>query len=40
MKRDREFMATYKQIQEYVKEAYCFVPKTCWIVYMKGALGL
>lgn len=33
-------MATYKQIQEYVKETYCFVPKTCWIAHMKEVLGL
>lgn len=33
-------MATYKQIQEYVKETYGFAPKTCWIAHMKEVLGL
>lgn len=28
-------MATYKQIQEYLKYNYGFVPKTCWIAHMK-----
>ena len=25
------WMATYKEIQGYVKETYGFLPKTCWI---------
>lgn len=33
-------MATYKQIQQYVKETYGFIPKTCWIAHMKEVLGL
>ena len=33
-------MATYKQIQEYIKETYGFLPKTCWIAHMKEVLGL
>lgn len=33
-------MATYKQIQEYVKETYGFIPKTCWIAHMKEVLGV
>lgn len=33
-------MATYKQIQEYVKETYDFIPKTCWIAHMKEVLGV
>ena len=28
-------MATYKEIQGYVKETYGFSPKTCWIAHMK-----
>ena len=33
-------MATYKQIQEYVKTNYGYVPKSCWIAHMKEILGL
>ncbi|PUA40653.1 hypothetical protein C8Z91_02145 [Paenibacillus elgii] len=33
-------MATYKQIQEYVKQTYGYVPKSCWIAHMKEACGL
>ncbi|MGH4121713.1 MAG: hypothetical protein ACREV6_02050 [Clostridium sp.] len=33
-------MATYKQIQKYVKETHGFIPKTCWIAHMKEVLGL
>lgn len=33
-------MATYKQIQEYVKEKYGFSPKTCWIAHMKEVCGV
>lgn len=32
-------MATYKQIQDYVKETYGFSPKTCWIAHMKEVTG-
>lgn len=33
-------MATYKQIQDWVKERYGFVPKTCWIAHVKHLSGL
>ena len=33
-------MATYKQIQEYTKRQYGFVPKTCWIADVKNEHGL
>ena len=33
-------MATYKEIQEYVKDKYGFQPKTCWIAHMKEVCGL
>lgn len=33
-------MATYKQIQEWVKSEYDFVPKTCWIADVKHKCGL
>ncbi|MBR6534378.1 MAG: hypothetical protein IKT65_02260 [Clostridia bacterium] len=33
-------MATYKEIQEYVKQKYGFQPKTCWIAHMKELCGL
>lgn len=33
-------MATYKEIQEYVKEKYKTTIKTCWIADMKEKLGL
>ena len=33
-------MATYKQIQEWVKQRYGFVPKTCWIAHVKHMSGL
>lgn len=33
-------MATYKQIQEYVKRTYGYVPKTCWIAHCKELYGL
>jgi hypothetical protein len=33
-------MATYKEIQEYVKEYYGYSVKTCWIAHMKELLGL
>jgi len=28
-------MATYKEIQDYVKNTDGFIPKTCWIAHMK-----
>lgn len=33
-------MATYKQIQEYVRNKYSFVPQTCWIAHAKEISGL
>jgi hypothetical protein len=33
-------MATYKQIQEYIKAKYGFQPKTCWIADVKEQEGL
>jgi hypothetical protein len=33
-------MATYKEIQTYVKNNHGFVPKTCWIAHMKELCGL
>lgn len=33
-------MPTYKQIQNYVKEKYGFIPKTCWIADLKSQYGL
>lgn len=33
-------MATYKEIQGYVKETYGFLPKTCWIAHMKERCGI
>jgi hypothetical protein len=33
-------MATYRQIQELVKEAAGFVPQTCWIADLKNQHGL
>lgn len=33
-------MATYKQIQQHVKEAHGYSPKTCWIAHMKEICGL
>ncbi len=33
-------MATYKQIQRYVKEQNGFVPKSCWIAHVKEMNGL
>ena len=33
-------MATYKQIQNYVRNNYGFSPKTCWIAHMKELCGL
>ena len=33
-------MATYKEIQDYVKSTYGFLPKTCWIAHMKELCGI
>lgn len=33
-------MATYKQIQDWVKARYGFIPKTCWIAHVKHISGL
>jgi len=33
-------MATYKQIQTWVKQRYWFVPKACWIADVKHMSGL
>lgn len=33
-------MATYKEIQTYVKERHGFAIKTCWIANMKEICGL
>lgn len=33
-------MATYKEIQEYVKSEYGYSVKTCWIAHMKETCGL
>ena len=33
-------MATYNEIQDYVKQKNGFQPKTCWIAHMKELCGL
>jgi hypothetical protein len=33
-------MATYRQIQDWVRQTRGFVPKTCWIAHVKSDLGL
>ena len=33
-------MATYKEIQKYVKEQHGITVQTCWIAHMKEQLGL
>jgi hypothetical protein len=33
-------MATYKQIQDYVKQEHGYIPKSCWIAHMKEVSGL
>lgn len=33
-------MATYKEIQEYVKMNFGYIPKTCWIAHAKEICGL
>lgn len=36
----RAVMATYAQIQAFVKQRYDFQPKTCWIAHIKSKCGL
>ena len=33
-------MATYKQIQDWVKQQCGFIPKTCWIAHVKYMSGM
>lgn len=33
-------MATYKEIQNYIRDRYRFTVKTCWIAHMKEKCGL
>lgn len=33
-------MATYKEIQDWVRQQYGWVPKTCWIAHCKELAGL
>lgn len=33
-------MATYKDIQSYIKLNYDYTVKTCWIAHMKSICGL
>jgi hypothetical protein len=33
-------MATYKKIQNYVKQRYGYTPETCWIAHVKQMSGL
>lgn len=33
-------MATYKEIQDCVKQRYGFIPETCWIAHMKEICNL
>ncbi len=33
-------MATYKEIQKYVKQRFGFEPKTCWVAHVKELNGL
>ena len=33
-------MATYKEIQDWVRQQYDGVPKTCWIAHCKELAGL
>jgi len=33
-------VATYTEIQEYVKANYGYTPKTCWIAHSKEIYGL
>jgi len=33
-------MATYREIQNYIKQKYGFVPETCWIAHAKEKCGI
>jgi hypothetical protein len=33
-------VATYSEIQDYVKSKHGFIPKTCWIAHMKETCGI
>ena len=33
-------MATYKEVQHWVRNNYGFLPKTCWIAHCKELKGL
>lgn len=33
-------MATYRQIQAWVKQRHGWIPKTCWIAHCKELFGL
>lgn len=33
-------MATYPELQEFVKKTYGYTPKSCWIAHMKEICGL
>lgn len=33
-------VATYEQIQDYVRRKYSYVPETCWIAHCKEICGL
>ena len=33
-------MATYKQIQEYIKNKHGYLAQTCWIAHTKAICGL
>lgn len=33
-------MATYREIQDWVRQQYGFMPKTCWIAHCKELYGL
>ena len=33
-------MATYKQMERYIRKTYGFVPKSCWIAHMKEKCNL
>ena len=33
-------MATYRQIRQWVKDHYGFLPKSCWIAHVKEIHGL
>ena len=33
-------MATYKEIQSWVKQNFGYVPETCWIAHVKEMTGL